>query len=516
MAKIKNIPLMAVVAAMFLLGLGFAAAAQEFTDEQIQQGLQKAREMQARIEGECRVDPYTCSCDAIPCEDILRADDSRARGAYDRCVLEKRGCESRRQAAIREIEEAKSRIESECRANLDSCSCESITNPEGKEDCELAIIQAKYQAEKEKQDKIKQCTQDLDNCSCGDVSDERGRSECEARVSEARDFKEKIKTACEESPVNCDCSEIENPQGRAQCESKKQEGMDKAENQVKEALSGCFKDVDHCDCSVLGMPKEYASFCEIQRSYGLSCRDEGVNCEKLENVKIYPAGMPAWLGKFFAKDYSSYIEKEKSKAAKAAAGIVRECVSDPKNCQCEKTPTYARAFCEKNRDLQIKCEAGNYDACLILDKTPNLPEGVPTFVVGILDKLVNSLRNAKKNMIMGNAAREVGNMILACMDKAENCDCSLAPSGPIKSFCEHKKKLVGLCREKKQYESCFILYEEDVFPVQTPNLIKKYLQNNILKKVNLKKEKIFNAMKKGTVCDGVKTLEECKKVYYRQ
>jgi len=514
MNKLKNI--LFFMGFVFLL-FGGVAWAQEFSNEQIQKGLGEARAMQARIENECRQDPYTCSCDAIPCEDILQTDHPRTQEAYARCAQEKTGCESKRQGAIQEIEAAKSRIESACRANLEACDCSSVANPEGKKQCELAIIQAKYQAEKEKQDKIKECTEDLDNCSCSDVSDSGGRSQCEAKVAEARAFKAKIKAACEEDPINCDCSEIENSQGRAQCEQGKEQGMQEAQSKVKEALSQCFKNVDECVCSNLGLPEEkYVSFCEIQKSYGLSCRDEGVNCDKLENVHIYPPGMPAWLGKYFAKDYSSYIENEKAKGAKAAAGIIRQCVNNPSECQCEKTPTYARAFCEKNRDLQIKCEAGDYDACIILDETPNLPEGVPTFAVGLLDKLVGSLRSAKKNIVMGNAARKVGDMILNCMDSAAGCDCSLAPSGPIKSFCEHKKSLVNLCREKKQYESCFALDEEEVFPVQTPGVIKNYLQSNILSKINEKKKNIFNEMKQGTVCGGIATLEECKSVYQEQ
>jgi len=512
MTKIQKIIFITSIAS--LLFIASSALAQEITDTQIQQGIGQARSMQAQIENECRKDPYTCSCDAIPCEDILQADHPQVQEAYSRCVSEKSGCESQRQAAIVEIEATKSRIESECRANLSECSCESINNQEGKKQCELSIIQAKYKAEKEKNDKIRQCTEDLDNCSCADVSDPSGRKECETKVNQARAFKEKIKIACEQDPINCDCSEIENSEGQKQCKQEKEKGMQEAQSKLKEALSKCFKDVDKCDCSVLDLPEQsYVSFCEIQKSYGLSCRDEGTNCEKLEAIEIYPPGMPAWLGKYFSKDYSEYIEKEKAKGAKAAAGIVKQCVSDPQNCHCEQTPTYARAFCEKNRDLQIKCEAGDYDACVILDETPNLPEGVPQFAEGMLDKLVGSLRNAKKNMIMGNAARKVGDMILNCMDSSEGCDCSLAPSGPIKSFCEHKKQLVNLCREKKQYESCFALDEEEVFPVQTPNVIKKYLQNNIISKVNEKKKKIFDEMKKGTVCNNIDTLEQCKKNY---
>jgi len=465
-----------------LLATGFlfvfsSAAAHEITEERLQSEIGQARAMQSQIENECKADPRACSCDAIPCEEILQSEDPSAQEAYGYCVEGKSSCEQKRQAAIAEIDATKTRIENECRQNIDKCSCEEIQNSEGKKQCELSVISAKYQAEKEKSEKIRQCQNDLDNCFCSDITNESGRAECESAVGKARELKEKIKAACEQDPINCDCAEIENEQGRAQCEQAKQQGLNEAQNQVKEALSKCFKDVDKCVCSSLGLPEEsYVSFCEIQKSYGISCRDEGLNCDKLEDVEIYPPGMPAWLGKFFAKDYSQYIEKEKSKGAKKAAGIIQQCLESPRECRCDETPTYARAFCARNRDLQIKCEDGDYDACILLDETPNLPEGVPQFSYSLLDKLVGSLRSAKKNLVISNAARKVGGMILKCMDDSSKCDCSLAPSGPIKSFCEHKKEMVNLCREKKQYDACFKLDEEEIYPVQTPEIIQGYIE----------------------------------------
>ncbi len=492
-----------------------ARAEQEQTEaEQKAAIINQVQAKVTQIEGECRQDPYVCSCEGIPCNDILEADNSEAREAYDRCISEKNNCEAKRQTAIAEIEETKARIEGECRENISACNCDSIENENGKKECELAIIEAKYQAEKEKQDKIKACTEDLDNCDCLDITNQTGQIECSVKVEAARELKVKIEIACRENPINCDCSEIETESGRTQCEEGKKQGLEEAENKVKEALSKCFKNVEACNCSALDLPEEsYISFCEIQKTYGLNCKHEGTDCEKIEDVEIYPAGMPAWLGKFFAKDYSAYIEKEKQKGAKEAAGIIQSCMDNPETCQCERTPTYAQAFCEKNKALQIKCEAGDYDACIVLDETPNLPEGVPDFSYSLLDKLVGKLRSGKKQLIQSNAARKVGNMILACMDNASLCDCSLAPAGAIKSFCLHKQGLVGLCREQKNYEACFTLDEEVNYPIETPNIIKSYIQKNIEPQINEKKQKIFNEMKQGTVCDGIGTLDECKGVY---
>ncbi len=293
-------------------------------------------------------------------------------------------------------------------------------------------------------------------------------------------------------------------------------GLEEADSAVKSALSKCFKDVEKCNCSQLGLQEQsYVDFCEIQKSYGLSCKHEGTNCDKLDNVEIYPAGMPPWLGKIFATSYADYVNKEKEKGAKEAAGVITQCLNDPQNCDCGKTPGYARAFCEKKKALQVKCEGGDYDACLILEKEPNLPEGVPTFAVGMLEKLVNMLKNARKQLTMANAARKVGNMILECMDDSSKCDCSLAPSGQIKTFCEHKKKLVNECRERKIYESCFKLDEEANYPPETPNLIKDYIQSSVAPQIDAKKKKIFDEMKKGTICEKIETLAQCKTVYYK-
>jgi hypothetical protein len=416
---------------------------------------------------------------------------------------------------VAKIQEQKNKIEQDCRKNLSACDCSSIENEDGRKQCELAVIEAKYQAEKEKTDKIRSCANNINTCDCSDIKDDSGKLECEQKLSAGRTLKEKIEKACRENSVNCDCSQIEQLEGRSQCEEGVKKGLEEADSSVKSALSKCFKDVEKCNCAQLGLPEQsYVDFCEIQKSYGLNCKHEGTNCDKLENVEIYPSGMPPWLGKLFSKSYADYVNKEKEKGAKEAAGVITQCLNEPENCDCGKTPGYARAFCEKKKALQIKCENNDYDACLVLEKEPNLPDGIPPFAVGMLEKLVNALKNARKQLTMANAARKVGNMILECMDDASKCDCSLAPSGAIKTFCEHKKTLVNECRGKKMYESCFKLDEEANYPPETPDLIKNYIQNSIVPQIQEKKQKIFDQMKKGTVCEKIETLDKCKPVYY--
>lgn len=482
---------------------------------QIRAAIESAKAMQNKIIAECKNNPVTCSCDQIPCQDILQIDDPSVQQIYNTCLQEKKSCEQQVQEAILKMQEQKASIEQQCRKNLDKCDCSSIENEDGRKQCELAVIEAKYQAEKQKTDKINSCVNNINKCSCSDIENEAGRTECEQKLSEGKALKDKIEKACRENPVNCDCSSISQPAGKAQCEDGIKNGLEEAGGKIQSFLSKCFKNVDTCNCSQLGLEQQsYVDFCDIQKTYGLNCKHEGTNCDKLENVDIYPVGMPPWLGKLFSKSYADYVNKEKEKGAKEAAGVITQCLNDPQNCDCAKTPGYAKAFCEKKKALQIKCEGGDYDACIVLENEPNLPDGVPPFAVGTLEKLVNSLKNARKQLTMANAARKVGNMILECMDDASKCDCSLAPSGAIKTFCLHKKTLVGQCREDKNYDSCFKLDEESNYPPETPDFIKGYIQNNVVPKINEKKQKIFDLMKQGTVCENIETLAECKPVYY--
>jgi hypothetical protein len=457
------------------------------------------------------------SCEAISCDEFLQIQNPQAQQGYEKCIQGKKLCETERQAAILKMQEQKNKIEQSCRKNLSACDCSSIENEAGRKQCELAVIEAKYQAGKQKTDKIRSCVNNINACNCSDIQDETGRVECEQKLTAGKVLKEKIEKSCRENLVNCDCSQVEQTEGRSQCEEGVKRGLEEADSSIKSALSKCFKNVDKCNCSELGLTEpSYVEFCEIQKTYGLNCKYEGINCDKLEDVEIYPSGMPLWLGKLFSKSYADYVNKEKEKGAKEAADVITQCLNEPENCDCGKTPGYARAFCEKKKALQVKCENGDYDACLVLEKEPDLPEGIPPFAVGMLEKLVNTLKNARKQLTMANAARKVGNMILECMDDSSKCDCSLAPSGPIKTFCEHKKTLVNECRERKIYESCFKLDEEENYPPETPDLIKTYIQNNIVPQINEKKQKIFDLMKKGTVCENIKTLAECKPVYYSE
>jgi hypothetical protein len=536
---------------ILFIGSAYALSADE------QRAIDRAVALKEKITAECMVDPYTCSCANIPCEDVLDAEHDRAGEAYSRCLQEKAECERQRQAAIVEIEQTKERIRTECLADLNrcdcstisnaqgirecesaikearemaqkerddkieeckkdifNCDCSSISNVAGREECELAVIEARYQAQKERDEKIDECRADLDNCDCSTITDAGGREECERRIAEAKLFRDELESKCRSNPLVCDCSTIPDTTGREQCEREKQDGMEQATNQIRAALSKCFKDVDKCVCSELGIPQDdWVEFCEVQKGYGLSCKYEGDYCDKLEETEIYPAGMPPWLGTIFAREYSFYVEREKERGAREAAKIITQCINNPVSCECDKTPSYAVAFCERMRDLQIKCYDDNYEACMILENSANLPDKFPPFTYTGIDRMIQGLRDARESTVKGNAARKVGNMVIDCMDDSTKCDCEMAPRGEMRAFCEHKKQLVVKCVEHKSYNSCFMLDSEPIYSDSMPGFIVNYLKNNVLPKVEKKKIEMFNDMKKDTVCESVDSIAECRVIF---
>ncbi len=66
------------------------------------------------------------------------------------------------------------------------------------------------------------------------------------------------------------------------------------------------------------------------------------------------------------------------------------------------------------------------------------------------------------------------------------------------------------CRSNKNYDACFTLNEEPVLPSDLPSFIKGYAEKNVLPEVEKNKQKIFDAMKKGTSCENAATIAECK------
>jgi hypothetical protein len=540
------------------------------TSEEKDRLISDAENKKEIIMAECIEDPYNCPCEDIFCEDILSSDDSDAKRAYNKCIEEVNYCKTQRQKGIEEMERQRKEIEEQCRNDLSKCDCSKIKSNSGKRECEIsvanaklkaqeereeqmkiieakcrtdfsncdcssikedagrnecenAIIEAKYQAEKERNEMIKLCHEDLLKCDCSLIENENGQKECIAEKEKALLLREKMENACKDNLALCDCSSIDSLQGRNECEQKKEEAYKEIDNVIKVALSKCFRNVDKCDCEYLYEYEEkagaetgsYVQFCEVQKQFGLDCKNRGINCEKLENVEIYPPGMPAWLGTIFAKNYKNSIEKEKDKGFGEASSIIGSCINNPKKCECDKTPEYARPFCERMKQLQIRCYSDDYSACMLLEESENLPEGIPYFMRGGLDNLIQSLRDAREQIVKGRASKKVGDMILNCMDDTSYCDCSLAPNGQIRSFCQHKIDLVIKCKDYRDFDSCFILDEEPITDNTIPDFVKNYIDKKIAPVIETKKVEMFNEMKIDTICENKKTIDDCRELYYR-
>jgi hypothetical protein len=550
---------------IFIIGLNDSIAS--LTNTEKNNLISDAQSEKQRIMAQCIEDPYDCPCESIPCNQIKGSDDPDASRAYERCTQEVDYCMSERKKAIQEMEKKRKEIESLCRNDFSKCDCSSITsqsgrkecevsvanakkeaqeemekkrkeieslcrkdmsrcdcssieNDEGKKECENAVIEARYLAQKERDDMIRKCHDNIVACDCDSIENEAGRIECQEKLGEAKEFREKIESSCRTNPLVCDCAEIENSAGREECEREKKEAFNEASSKVKTALSRCFKDVDNCDCRNIGIPEEYEDsieFCEVQKNYGLSCKYEGVYCEKLDEVEIYPPGMPSWLGTYFSQEYSNYINKEKEKGTREAGRIIAGCINDPESCECDKSPDYAHAFCERMKSLQLRCyNDEDYSACMMLEDSKNLPEGMPYFMIGTIDSMIQSLRDAREKIVKGRASKKVGDMILNCIDDTSYCDCSIAPTGQIKAFCQHKIDLVKRCKDNKDFDSCFTLDEEPITDDVIPDFVKIYIERKVAPKIIEKKQAMFNEMKINTVCEDAKTIPECKKIYEKE
>ena len=526
------------------------------------QAIERAKQLREQIINDCHRDPFSCSCDIIPCEDVLDSEHEQKEQAYQRCLQEKQTCYDRLDEGRQKALEQRERISSTCRENLDECDCSQIDtnegrreceielerarreaeaqrtkfteiiseqcrisfdncdcsiieNPQGRDECELAVLTAKREAQREREKKIVHCTNNIDDCDCSSIENQEGREECFFRLNEAKELKEKIESACREDLGACDCTSIENEKGRRECEQRRREAMEEAGAQVNAALIRCFRNVDECVCSELGLPKqEYVDFCEVQQSYGFNCRDHGLYCEKLEEISYVPFGLPQFLEPIFRRTYADLVNREKEAGAREGAELMRNCITDPENCDCSLAPSYAVDFCEHKKQLQLKCYADNYEACMILEDEPNLPEMMPSYARGMFEQIADGVRRAQAGMVKANAARRVGNMILECMLDSAKCDCSFTPQGRWKAFCEQKARLVVQCNDEQDYNSCFRLDEEPIYTDDMPGFIINHIERSVVPRIEENKIILFNRMKIGTICEDVNSISECRDIFY--
>jgi len=55
------------------------------TDEEREQARAEVEELRDEISAQCQEDPYTCSCERIPCQEILSAENEEAEKYYKKC-----------------------------------------------------------------------------------------------------------------------------------------------------------------------------------------------------------------------------------------------------------------------------------------------------------------------------------------------------------------------------------------------------------------------------------------------
>lgn len=423
-----------------------------------------------------------------------------------------RQMEEERARIDQEISEAKLAIGEACKEDIYSsgCSCDSVPG-EGRAECEAELAEALEKAKLIREDVTEQCKTDLELCSCSKVPS-KYRDDCEREVERAKSYRKEMEDRCRRSPEACSCDTLE--QGVEECREAREEAMGIAKKAMVEILGTCFDDPMACNCGELfskHLSGEYGdaiSYCEEQVKFGQNCMRTGMDCDMLDSEKLIPADVPGFLKPFLKQSLQSKIEKEKKKGLKQATQMITLCIESPEECDCSEAPVYVQEFCEHKKELQLKCYTDDYTACVELDNEPLLPDFLPEFTRGIISSLVEKLKNAQKSIVLVRAAKDTGNMILDCMDGADMCDCSVAPKGKFRAFCEHKRELMGKCRDDRDIDACFTLDEEPVMPEGLPKTIENHIQKNVLPLVEEKKQAMYEEMR-GDNCEGL-TIAQCK------
>ncbi len=456
-----------------------------------------ARQLTERIRRACLEDPDSsgCSCSGVPeevrpdCEDVL----SRAKDTA---------------LALKE------RIEAACILDPYSreCSCDEVPE-DGRPACEAAISQGLTQVAERRALVLEQCQSDLDSCSCSRVPS-KYREDCELEKASAEKLRSETEERCRLHPETCSCDSLD--QGKDECERKREEAFGLARKAILGIFQECFRDAAACDCRDLFRTRlsdryEFEAsirFCGEQRDVGLNCMRAGLDCDRMDADRIIPADVPDILKPFVRDSLRERIEEEKERGVRSAMRVITGCLEHPERCDCSQTPVYAQEFCSHKKTLQMQCNSDNYTACVELDAEPLIPEYLPKVRRGLIESLVQKLKDAQKGLALARASKKVGNAILACMDSASACDCSVDSEGKFRAFCEHKRQLIFECREERKLEACFTLDTEPLMPEGVPGVALSYVEKNIRPAVDEKKELIYEGMR-GDNCPGL-TLAQCR------
>ncbi len=440
----------------------------------------------------CKENPLACDCSQL----------KKQAQAGDEQIRE---CNEKLKEGLEKMQKQKRELMEKCQQNLDLCDCSKIEKRSWREECE----KARSAAYAERERITEECSENLDKCDCSKVTTSGGRTECEQMKQQGLEKRDEMKEKCTKDPLNCDCNILPAHMKKG-CEKEKEKMFKQAEKDIVRIINECANDVENCDCTKIVSP-DYQTFCETQKQYALDCMNIGANCDKLSEINILPANVPEFLKVFLKQSVKDVVKRKLNDASTQAQGIIQECIETPEKCKCDTLKPAYKEFCQQKKELQLKCYANDYTACMELENQPDLPENFNLPGKGIIQALINTLKNAKKQIVLATASKDVGMAIMNCITSPNTCDCSVAPQGEFRTFCERKKELNIKCQIETDIDSCFILDEEELMPESTPEIIKGFIKGIIEPQVNALKDQVFNRMKPEE-CNTL-TKQQCKEAY---
>ncbi|MFH0713550.1 MAG: hypothetical protein V1722_03285 [Candidatus Micrarchaeota archaeon] len=462
----------------------------------------------------CAADVDNCNCAELGEQEMVTACNyqlvqlqSQVKQFAERCYKDMEACSCSEFKVPRQVEMCEAQkhqylqkaqaIVLQCVDDPFKCDCSSLGNHAG--ECQRQVDIGKQVREL--------CHQDLEKCDCSPIENKAARESCTNAKAYGLEFKSKFEKQCTDNPVTCDCATIPSAAGRKECEEKKQIAIKQAEGEIAGYMDACFANMEKCNCNALPKP-EYVPFCKEMLGYGLSCLNEGVMCEKLEDVDMAPPGIPEFLRPYFKQSFRAKLEAAKQDGARKAGEIAKTCVLDPEKCDCSAVPLYARDFCVEKKTLQLSCiNDKDIAACNKLDASLEVvPPDVPSFIRGPLDALLRPLVLIQKDQIKGQYAQETKDLILQCIDDIEKCRCNDVPK-MYRDFCNHKVSLVKQCYSKN-YNACFTVLDEKNIPDDVPGFIRVFIEGDVDAKVRAKGEEMLKKLAPQE-CNNL-TLQQCR------
>lgn len=476
------------VAAVVLIGLVCASALS--ADDEAARMEQQKRELMQRIDQEvgkfkasCVQNPDGCDCGLVisqkpqcgqaPDADGVSACESAVESGYQQCV-------SSLNEGWARAQQERERIESACRESWEACDCSGIAAKKYRDECEAAKAQAEREWRAVRERMMAQCNSDPSTCDCASIPTTWGRQECEAvyakRFAEAREFQQR----CKQDPVSCDCSVVEPSSMREQCEASRANALRRIDFQIRDMVGKCFADIRSCECEKI--PENFQSvrdYCIQQRTFAVNCLDYGLDCDRLDADSFMDESVPELLRPILSQSLQTYMKSLRGAALNKAYDTIQACVTAPETCDCSAISKDAVAFCETKKELGVRCRSFDYEACMQLDAGPKIPPNIPQFAVGPLESVVDQFVALQKAAVYTAVAPIVSDTVVKCVDDpVSGCDCSIAPEGEFRNFCEYKKSRAQACVVSHDYKACYEVVNTPALPEGTPEPIRFFFMQN--------------------------------------